>query len=237
MKERYSYELPKWMAWLGIWRVSQGSIEFKNGYFAPRFGFEAKFHRGGYFDQRCALSLCLIWGMIYVKLPFKTSLEEDCEWPEYGIAIHNQMFWLYTGGPGGNGGSTMKAWDLPYFSYEFEGHRVQLQDGSWVEAIDSWKSNESDGRYTETHPYKYTLSSGEVQEKQATVYKESRQWHRKWFPWIKMNRTEISIEFSDEVGERSGSWKGGCIGCGYDVIKGETMLQTLQRMEKERKFK
>ena len=46
----------------------------------------------------------------------------------------------------------------------------------------------------------------------------------------------MSVNFSDEVGERSGSWKGGTLGCGYDLLKNETMEQCLRRMEKERKF-
>ena len=46
----------------------------------------------------------------------------------------------------------------------------------------------------------------------------------------------INIDFSDEVGERSGSWKGGRLGCSYNMQPGETPLQTLRRMEAERKF-
>lgn len=30
--------------------------------------------------------------------------------------------------------------------------------------------------------------------------------------------------------------KGGCTGCGYDIKPGETPLECLQRMERERKF-
>jgi hypothetical protein len=46
----------------------------------------------------------------------------------------------------------------------------------------------------------------------------------------------ISVDFSDEVGERSGSWKGGCTGCAYEMKPDETPWQTLMRMERERKF-
>ena len=37
-------------------------------------------------------------------------------------------------------------------------------------------------------------------------------------------------------GERNGSWKGGVLGCGWDMLKGETPLDTLRRMERERRF-
>lgn len=44
------------------------------------------------------------------------------------------------------------------------------------------------------------------------------------------------VEFDDEVGERTGSWKGGCTGCSYEWERNETMLSALRRMEATRKF-
>jgi len=171
--------------------------------------------------------------LLSINLPFKTKLEEDCEMPQYGLAIHNETFWIYLGGVG-NGGSKWITWSLPFFTYEFDGHKVQKKDGSWAEHLLDFKG--TDGRYTETHPYTYTLKSGEVQNRTATVFRESRKWHRKWLPFLTITRACIDIEFNDEVGERTGSWKGGTTGCNYDALKGETMEQTLRRMEKDRKF-
>jgi len=54
--------------------------------------------------------------------------------------------------------------------------------------------------------------------------------------WPRWTKESIDVEFSGEVGERSGSWKGGCIGCSYDLRPDETMLCTLRRMEKEQSF-
>ena len=68
---------------------------------------------------------------------------------------------------------------------------------------------------------------------------ERRAWRPKWFTWTRIfekQRQSISVEFNDEVGERSGSWKGGCIVCGYEMLPGETPEQTLRRMERERVF-
>jgi hypothetical protein len=234
MKERYSHELPVWMRLLGIWRINTGSVDTKWGYFAPRFGFEIKLHRGGYFDQRYAVTICLLWGVFHVYLPFKTSLEEGCESPDYGLHIHGDTFWIYTGRS--SDGCGWITWNLPFFSYIHDGWRVQRKDGSWVSKSDSWKDEEPDGRHIESHPYKYTLSSGEVQQVIAEIHKCSLKWHRKWFPWLTMVRTSIQIDFSGEVGEGTGSWKGGTVGCSYDVVEGETMLQTLSRMESERRF-
>lgn len=87
-----------------------------------------------------------------------------------------------------------------------------------------------------TFPYKYTLLSGVVQERTATIYATMMYWRMRGFPFIVMKRKSIEIEFNDEVGERSGSWKGGCMACGYAMKKGETPEETLKRMERERKF-
>lgn len=96
-------------------------------------------------------------------------------------------------------------------------------------------------RYTGEFPYTYVLRSGEVQHRTATVTVERMTWCWRlfwrlgvWFP--KRVRTSIWVKFSDEVGERTGSWKGGTVGCGYDIRPGETPEQALRRMEADRKF-
>lgn len=50
-------------------------------------------------------------------------------------------------------------------------------------------------------------------------------------------RDDIYINFSGEVGARAGSWKGGTVGCSYEMKPGETPRQTLMRMQRERRFR
>ena len=73
-----------------------------------------------------------------------------------------------------------------------------------------------------------------------TPSQEDREWRWKLlFIWPyprKIHRT-IDVQFDDEVGEETGSWKGGTLGCGYTLKRGESMLQCLRCMEKERLFK
>lgn len=89
----------------------------------------------------------------------------------------------------------------------------------------------------EQHSYIYTLKSGERQERTATIQVEEREWRWLWQSSpVRRIRRGIDIKFSDEVGERTGSWKGGCVGCGYTMKKGETALECLRRMERERIF-
>lgn len=59
------------------------------------------------------------------------------------------------------------------------------------------------------------------------------------FVWTTLfNRVirSIDVEFDGEVGERTGSWKGGTIGCEYELRPNETPYECLKRMEQERKF-
>jgi hypothetical protein len=238
MKEMYSHEMPAWMRLLGAWRINRDSIDFNWGYFAPRFGLELLIHRGFYFDSTYRISFCFGWGHFHIKLPFKTALEEYCDWPSYGFAVHNSSLWIRTGDHERNQQTRrMISWDFPFATLIHDRHEVQQPSGEWVKYSPEYNQDAiPDGRHVESHPYTYKLKDGEVQERTATVYKERRIYHRKWLPFWTKVFTAISVEFSDEVGERSGSWKGGCTGCGYNILPNESMLECLRRMEKERVF-
>ena len=124
-------------------------------------------------------------------------------------------------------------WDWPWFLHTLA-YQQQVSGGDWASVFD-----DAAKPYTETHPYSYLLRSGEVQHRTATVSKRRhiltyRAFKALGYPrWV---RESIDVQFSDEVGERSGSWKGGCIGCGWDIQSGETMEDALRRMETVRKF-
>lgn len=127
-------------------------------------------------------------------------------------------------------------WSLHTLAYEH-----QLADGSWADIMARFRSDDGQREpYTESHPYTYILRSGKVQERIATVSKRRHvlTWRAlKGIGWPRWIRESIDVQFSGEVGERSGSWKGGTIGCGYDLRPGETMEAALRRMEQERVFK
>ena len=134
-----------------------------------------------------------------------------------------------------------KAFDWPF-------HRINLgweylgKDGKWHDKFHiKCFERENSLRKTEIYPYRYILKSGMVQNVKAIISKE--RWIRgrhilsRLGLWPSRISYCINVEFDGEVGERSGSWKGGCIGCLYDMLPGETPVQTLRRMEKERKFR
>ena len=124
---------------------------------------------------------------------------------------------------------------------------------------DKWKGL----KWVDSYPYTYILKNGKIQNRIATIEIEEMEWRfrtLKWFPLIKKKKKYIDVKFSfggpferfviiekpgnirknsqetGEIGERAGTYKGGITGCSYQIQKNETALQTLRRMEKERKF-
>lgn len=119
-------------------------------------------------------------------------------------------------------------WDMNTVIKEEAGKRDWNQ---WFANSQAWIKDNA-----KTYDYTYTLKNGTIQNRKATCHIERRTWTVRWAPWIKKINTTLEIKFDDEVGERSGSWKGGTIGCSYEMLPDETPEQTLRRMEKERKF-
>lgn len=238
MKEVYRSEFNWWQKvlakLLGMWRINRDSIDFKWGYFSPRFGLEMVIDRGHYFDARWGVHICILWGCFYIQTPFRTGLEESHDWAQYGFRIYSgSELWILLGGTEKNQHTRRDIhYQLPFFSWVFDYHQHKGGDGSWLPG----GYENRDTAHTETHPYTYRLRSGEIQKRQATCIVERRQWHRKWLPFWKMVRTNIWVEFDGEVGEESGSWKGGVMGCGWGLLEGETVEQCLRRMESTRKM-
>ena len=248
MKDTYRHEFNWWQralqVLLGMWRINTDSIDFKWGYFAPRFGFEFKVHRGGYFDPRYAVSFCFVWGHFHVRLPFKTSLGEGCSMPDYGFAIHGNAFWIYTGGDfdtsiGQVTRGGFVAFDLPWFALICDGWEVLKPGGKWRlvgKKEHAFEVAEKEAIH-ETFDFKYRLPGGEIQEAKATCHMRRMKWHRKWFPFVRQVCTTLEVRFDRELGSRAGSWKGGVVGTGIDMHPGEGMEQALRRLEQTARFR
>jgi len=157
-------------------------------------------------------------GIVTVAFSFPWSKvvpdEHQCSGPTYGFSFFGDGLHLHFGKRKGKRNDPFTIVGMPW-RWNQRWHKV-LSD-------------------RETHPYLYKLRSGEVQDRTATIREEARLYLRPWIPFRKLSRY-IDIEFNDEVGEPSGTWKGGCIGCSYNMQGGETPLDTLRRMERERTF-
>lgn len=206
--------------------------------------FDISFEICGYFDNRPRINIDLFFFSLTLILPFQNQWTDECDPPKWGIAYHNSTLWIYRGGKGNmKGGNKWWTFYAPW-SWQWVRTSNLKKNGAWEHEVkgerkdfykDTWKGI----LWSETYPYRYVLKSGEVQDRLATVKVEEMEWRWHWFKWLgfpKKVRTSIGIQFNDEVGERTGSWKGGTIGCSYELLANETPLESLRRMEKTRVF-
>lgn len=211
---------------------------------------------GGY--ETAHLQLAWGFGQAFIRLPFLDKAicqgPNSIEQPRYGFSIYPSDAHL-------NWGRRCKIVYFPWQKRYLFGEYLDAA-GVWRPRLWSYQGEESP-RWSAEYPYHYMLSSGEVQNVTATVTRE-RGWavwywfgesshphadpkrRRNAFVSDFLRRLQkrlgrpndcIEIKFSDEVGARRGSWKGGCVGCSYTMKPGETPQHTLQRMQRERRFR
>lgn len=207
-------------------------------------GFDISFEICGYFDNRPRINFDLFFFSLTLILPFRNKWTDEYDPPKWGIAYHNQTFWIYKGGKVNmKGGNRWWTFHMPW-SLDWVRTSALRKDNTWEherkgDRKDFYKDKWNKILWNETYPYNYILESGEVQKVKATVRVEEREWRRKAFKWMplfnRISRT-IDINFNKEVGEGTGSWKGGVLGCSYKLLPNETPFECLKRMEKDRKF-
>lgn len=186
------------------------------------------------------------WGKLRINLPIHTGIQ-DCDSAAWGFHYHDNIAWFYIGGGGNMEGG--KKWKTVHMPWEMDWVRTStvLKNGDWFHETKGnrkkWDGNEygsyewlKENQWQETHPYidKY---DGTVVN--ATISIEEREWRPRGAKWTSLfadTRKEIKIEFDQEVGKQKGSWKGGTVGCGYDLLPNETPLECLKRMERDRKL-
>lgn len=193
------------------------------------------------------------WGSLYIHLPIRTGIQ-DCESAAWGFNYHSNKIWIYIGG-GGNfeGGKKWKTFTMPW-DLTWVRTSTLLADNSWYHETkanrlaSSLRKSESAEKtvggyewlnlhkWKEVHPY---IDSYDNTVVNATICVVEREWRPLWFMWTNLfskKTKSLDINFDQEVGKGKGTWKGGTLGCGYSFKAGETPLECLRRMERERKF-
>lgn len=233
--ERFGRDVPRGLRMLGCWGIERDRCyRFKWGEVSLRgIGFSLGY---SVYHDTANVHFHLLWPSVFIKAPMLVTQRPGTEdWnARYGFSVFERTLHL-------NWRTATRIIHFPW-DWKHVRHDVFDADGKRRPWIAEWHTPDGkvcDGRHTEQHPYSYILKSGEVQDRIAEVYGEEMEWRWRWFtwlPWPRKVRRTISVHFDGEVGERTGSWKGGCIGCGYEWRDGETMEQALRRMERERKF-
>lgn len=178
---------------------------------------EIEFPSDWHEEKRGWVRLGLGFGVLAFSFPWSNVVPDDgqCSGPTYGFQFFEDILWIHYGKEHAEVGTSKRLSFYMPWHWKHREHLILSEP--------------------ETHPYHYCLKNWTIQERTATIQVESMLWTRYWLPW-RMYRRSIDVKFNDEVGERTGSWKGGTIGCGYDLRADEAPLECLRRMEKERKF-
>lgn len=208
--------------------------------------FELSYEECGYYDGYARLNIGLICWFSVFKLPWKSKRypDGDCDSPKWGIQIIDNLFRVFMGGAGNtDGGSKSKSWDIPFVALQHYKHLVECKDDNGNISLVNSKELEENGKYylsnerINKREYNFTDPYDGAIVK-ATYNVETREWRRKWLKWtplFNIKEKYIEVEFDSEVGKRKGSWKGGVVGCSYNMLPGETPEECIKRLEKDKK--
>jgi hypothetical protein len=192
-------------------------------------------------DSDWSLIVGFIYGRAYIKLPFLPAREPDGMMESWGFS------WGWDADNRGadihlHWGERTKLLFLPW-DYVHVRSDMLCDDGVWRKSIPYYDHKDGDPRpAVEAYDYRYVCRNGTVQDDiTAVIHVQEMEWRWKLARWLhlpgpRLVRRTIEIEFSKEVGERRGSWKGGVLGCGYGLRPDETPAECLHRMQRDRRF-
>jgi hypothetical protein len=217
-------------------------------------GFEISFSvGGGDSDDEFMVHMCLPFLFsIYLSLAGMYR----CKEAKCGVAIHNGSIWFYPLSYRMDSPKSSDPWWRHHYSWYFpwslDWYSTEILDSFrnrvWIETKKDRKGKDvfDQMRVRETFEnkvslivtYTYTLRDGTHQVVDAKFHVTRMEHRAKWWPIIPIRKvsTSIWINFSGEIGEGTGSWKGGTLGCGYTLLDNEAPIECLRRMESERKF-
>lgn len=231
------YEAPWWFRlfggrhWAtdGCHRMRWGELSFSSAYW---LAISVNFFEE---EQRYSLQLACRWLSLFIHIPVSPRVRVTLD---AGEILRPWGFHLLHGERALSleWGRWRKTIEMP-FGWTHVRHSILCADGGWHQT-EHYATPPC--AHVEDHPYRYVLRSGEVQERTASVTVEEREWRwrwLRWLPWPRLVVRSIDVRFDDEVGERTGSWKGGTVGCGWAMRRGELPVDTLRRMEQERIFR
>lgn len=243
---------PLWVRLIGGRYYDGGSVRTWWGEFSPArspVGLSVGAH------ETAHLNIAVGIGQVFIRLPFLD------RWADRGINDNWRFGFSFFGSTDGmqsvhlNWGTATKIINYPW-QRRFLFREFLTESGEWLphdRRERSWAPGEGVKPLTVEEPYHYLLDSGSVQSVTASVVRE-----RSWTVWVWFGEGKkarlsnalrelqrrlstpndgLDIEFSAEVGGRAGSWKGGCVGCGWNMNPGETVKSALLRMQRERRFR
>lgn len=156
---------------------------------------------------------------------------------EYGVSLSDGFLHVRFGAQT-NDSSTDQDWSyfLPWTQWRQVAHRLYNIDGSVVADVAGapWDRLHEVRDSLERAAFSITDYDGE--QIAVETYVEEREWRlgTGWFRWLgffvpKKQRRSLDISFKSEVGPEKGSWKGGTVGTGIEMLPGESQEQAFRR--------
>jgi hypothetical protein len=186
--------------------------------------------------------LATLWDAATIK-----RLGRNWYWDEtrrrYGISVFEGHLSLHYGREANDSRTEQrKGWLLPWTQWRFNRWSLYGLDGRLFAHLPANyrfgtpEDNERQ-RLTEACPVAvFAFNDFDGEALVATTKIEEREWlfGRGWFRWLSLFRApkvrrSLDIHFSGETGRRKGSWKGGTIGCGIDMLPGELHAAAFER--------
>lgn len=154
---------------------------------------------------------------------------------EFGFRVSDGFLQVFLG-PQTNDSTTTRSWScfLPWTQWRFVRMSLYGLAGEefWTQHEHERRAAQEDDRMDAVKRlipkarFRFVDFDGEIIE--ATTHIQEREWKRgeKWCSWLSLFyrplvRRSLDIEFSTETGPRKGSWKGGTMGTGIDLLPGE----------------
>lgn len=177
----------------------------------------------------------------WVDLRGKDWARSDGYWDEhpreYGFCLSGGHLSIALGAQTDDS-STEQRWEcfLPWTQWRQVAHRLYHADGSLAGEVASKGYDALRGVRDGLVKAKFAITDydGERIEVETFVEERERRLGTGWFRWLgyvapKKSNRSLDIRFKSELGPEKGSWKGGTIGHGIDMLPGETQEQAFRR--------
>jgi len=161
---------------------------------------------------------------------------------EFGFSLSNMGngydFLQVHYGPQTGDSSTTKSWckHLPWKQWDCVRQSIYTPTGKHFATMERRKWDAFYKAKQECPSAQFQFKDYDGAEIIATCLIEEREWHRGegWFKWLRFFypakiRRSLDLAFSAEVGPGKGSWKGGTLGHGIEMLKGETPEDAFRR--------
>ncbi len=161
----------------------------------------------------------------------------DVEVREYGFSYSDGFVQIHYGiSPGDSSRDQTWAKHLPWTQWRQIAHRLYNADGSCAGDVarlpwDQWQTIR-DG-LSRSH---FAIIDHDSERIRVDTFVEEREWRLgtglfRWLGYLapKKRSRSLDISFKSEVGPEKGSWKGGTMGHGIEMLPGETQEQAFRR--------